>query len=109
MLIESTHPTWLYASASEHNVLYQYMIRGANNLFLGMIQTESPYYQSTPPAPQPFEKSVGRFIGDPSYTDCKPNVPGSCMAWGVMVEQSSNIFIYGAGYVVHSPLPLSCR
>jgi hypothetical protein len=45
ILIESQGPTWLYGTASEHNVLYQYQLNGASNLLLGMIQTESPYYQ----------------------------------------------------------------
>lgn len=77
--------------------MYQYKIRGANNLFLGMIQTESPYFQSSPPAPKPFDKSVGLFTGDPRFSDCRSGTPGSCMAWGVMIEQSSNVLIYGAG------------
>lgn len=77
--------------------MYQYMIHGANNLFMGLIQSESPYFQATPPAPKPFDKSVGLFKGDPTFKDCDPSKPNSCMAWGLMVKQSSNVLIYGAG------------
>ena len=77
--------------------MYQYMIRGANNLFFGMMQTETPYFQSFPIAPKPFDKSVGLFKSDPTFSDCQPGIPGSCMAWGVMIEQSSNVLVYGAG------------
>lgn len=73
------------------------MIHGANNLFMGLIQSESPYFQSSPPAPESFDKSVGLFKGDPSFKDCNPSKPNSCMAWGLMVKKSSNVLIYGAG------------
>jgi hypothetical protein len=54
ILIESQGPTWLYGTTSEHQVLYQYSLYEAKNILLGMIQTESPYFQPVPPAPQPF-------------------------------------------------------
>lgn len=94
ILIESVNPTWLYASAFEHNVLYQYMVWGANNLFMGLIQTESPYFQTMPPAPAPYGPSVGTFPGDPSFANCRGN---GCMSWGLMIERSSDVLIYGAG------------
>lgn len=97
ILIESINPTWLYATGFEHAVMYQYMVHGANNLFMGLIQTESPYFQSFPPAPEPFDKSVGLFKGDPSFSKCNPSRENSCMAWGLMIEESSNVLVYGAG------------
>lgn len=51
MLVESQGPTWLYGTSSEHNVLYQYQFYQAKDIVMGMIQTESPYYQADPPAP----------------------------------------------------------
>ncbi|KAK1590378.1 uncharacterized protein LY79DRAFT_590568 [Colletotrichum navitas] len=53
-LIESTKPTWLYGTASEHSVFYQYNFHSVANIYVGMLQTESPYYQPTPPPPAPF-------------------------------------------------------
>ncbi|GAB0145580.1 hypothetical protein EsHS_00006007 [Epichloe bromicola] len=72
LLIESTEPVWLYGTASEHAVYYQYNFHSARNIFAGMIQTESPYYQPTPPPPSPFEKQVGLFPSDPDY-NCRGN------------------------------------
>ncbi|KAK3898663.1 hypothetical protein C8A05DRAFT_37747 [Staphylotrichum tortipilum] len=43
-LIDSTAPVWLYATASEHGVYYQYNFHNASNIFTSMIQTESAYY-----------------------------------------------------------------
>src|SRR5688500_7807397 len=97
VLIESVNPTWMYATSFEHNVLYQYMVYGAQNLFMGMIQTESPYYQTSPPAPDPFSMAVGRFPGDPSFSKCDRTSKSDCKSWGLMVEESSDVLIYGAG------------
>ncbi|KAF3162705.1 hypothetical protein TWF788_001795 [Orbilia oligospora] len=47
-------PSWFYGTASEHSVLYQYQLQGAKNIFMGLIQTESPYFQPNPMAPAPF-------------------------------------------------------
>ena len=38
-------PVWLYGTASEHSVMYQYNIAHAKNVIMAMIQTETPYYQ----------------------------------------------------------------
>ena len=70
LLVESTQPTWLYGTSSEHAVYYQYNFNRARNVFAGMIQTESPYYQPTPKPPSPFTDAVGVMSGDPTY-DCK--------------------------------------
>lgn len=43
-VIESTDgPLWLYGTGSEHHVLYQYQLVGTQNIFMGQIQTETPY------------------------------------------------------------------
>jgi glucan 1,3-beta-glucosidase len=41
MLVESQGPVWLYGTASEHAVLYQYEFYDAANVYASMIQTES--------------------------------------------------------------------
>lgn len=51
LLVESTHPTWLVALGVEHNTLYAYNVVNAKNVFFGLIQVESPYWQPVPPAP----------------------------------------------------------
>lgn len=40
-LIESTKPSWLYGTASEHSMLYNYQVANAQNLFMSSIQTET--------------------------------------------------------------------
>lgn len=95
ILIESQGPTWLYGTASEHNVLYQYQLSGAKDIYLGHMQTESPYFQPTPAAaPQPFTPT-DNFPQDPTFADC---TTASCKkSWALRILKSTNIFIYSAG------------
>jgi glucan 1,3-beta-glucosidase len=46
-LIEGTN-VWLVGTASEHHVIYQYRFDGAANIYAGLIQTETPYFQPSP-------------------------------------------------------------
>ncbi|KAK4870959.1 hypothetical protein LT330_000196 [Penicillium expansum] len=94
ILIESLGPTWLYGTASEHNVLYQYQVSGATNLVMGMIQTESPYFQPVPKAPAPF--TAGLFPNDPTFTDCPGNSLTCAVSWAVRVLDSSTIYMLGS-------------
>lgn len=100
ILIESLGPTWLYGTASEHNVLYQYQVSGATNLVMGMIQTESPYFQPVPKAPAPF--TAGLFPNDPTFTDCPGNSLTCAVSWAVRVLDSSTIYMLGSGKFVAS-------
>jgi hypothetical protein len=96
-LIESQKATWLYGTASEHSVFYQYNFLGAQNIFTTMIQTESPYFQPTPRPPAPFASAVGVFSGDPTYS-CNGNDADGCdESWAVMMKGSQNIHIGSAG------------
>jgi glucan 1,3-beta-glucosidase len=88
ILSESQGPMWLIGTASEHSALYQYSLVGAKNHYMGLIQTETPYYQPTPAAPTPF--SVDAAFNDPASDQNA--------AWGLWVERSSNIFVFGAGH-----------
>lgn len=95
ILIESQGPTWLYGTASEHNILYQYQLSGASDIYLGHMQTETPYFQPTPAAaPQPFTPNT--FPQDPTFADC--TTTASCKkSWALRILKSTNIFIYSAG------------
>lgn len=43
VLIESQNgPVWMYGTSSEHSQLYNYQISNAKNVFMGLIQTETP-------------------------------------------------------------------
>ncbi|EJD46953.1 glucan 1,3-beta-glucosidase [Auricularia subglabra TFB-10046 SS5] len=89
ILSESQGPVWLIGTGSEHNVLVQYNLANAANHFLGVIQTESPYYQPAPAPPGPFNVNSKYF--DPTTF----SAPGD--SWALTVTNSSNIIIYGAG------------
>jgi glucan 1,3-beta-glucosidase len=51
LLVESTDPTWLVAFGVEHSALYGYNFVNSRNVFFGLVQVESPYWQPNPPAP----------------------------------------------------------
>jgi hypothetical protein len=97
ILVESQGPCWFYGTGSEHTILYQYQLRYAKNIYLGHIQTESPYFQPVPVAPKPFGDSIrtGRFRGDPTFADCTSN---ACKeAWGLRILNSEDIVVHSAG------------
>ncbi|KAH9207216.1 pectate lyase superfamily protein-domain-containing protein [Leptodontidium sp. 2 PMI_412] len=96
-LIESTKPTWLYGTASEHAVFYQYNFHSAANIFAGLLQTESAYFQPTPPPPAPFAAVVGVFPGDPDYSCTGGEFSGCDESWAVVMTGSRNIFVAAAG------------
>lgn len=105
MLVESQGPTWLYGTSSEHNVLYQYQFYQAKDIVMGMIQTESPYYQAVPPAPQPFGYPL--FPADPEFANCTTTSATCPVSWALRILDSSSIYLLGAGMYNQSGLPSS--
>ncbi|KAL2270546.1 hypothetical protein VTJ83DRAFT_2730 [Remersonia thermophila] len=98
ILIEGAGPVWGWGTASEHSTLYNYQFRNASNVFLGHIQTETPYFQGNPDATAPF-RAQARFA-DPDFAAfCTGanDTPACRRAWGVRAINSRDIFIYGAG------------
>jgi hypothetical protein len=100
VLVESQGPTWMYGTASEHHAMYQYQISQAHNLYMGMIQTESPYYQPSPTAPSPF--TAGLFPNDPTFSDCEGSASQCAMSWALRIIDSSTIYSMGAGSLCRS-------
>ncbi|KAF6843019.1 LysM domain-containing protein [Colletotrichum musicola] len=98
VLIESTNPVWIYGTASEHCVLYQFQTVDAANIFMGIIQTESPYFQDTPRAPAPFGNAPALYkSSDPNFDICQPGERKCAVSWAIRLLNSHNIYIYGAG------------
>lgn len=98
---------WLYGTTSEHNVMYQYQLSGAKNILMAMIQTESPYYQPVPLAPNPF--TPGAFPDDPLFDDCKSNPLKCAVSWAVRIIDSSSVWILGSGlYSFYSDYSQDC-
>jgi len=89
LLCESQGPVWLYGTAMEHSIYYQYNFYNAKNVMMGMIQTETPYYQ--PSSNTPWNPTAST---DPMYCtgDARCN-----MSLALNIQGSSNIYIYGAG------------
>ncbi|WPH03444.1 Hypothetical protein R9X50_00632400 [Acrodontium crateriforme] len=96
VLIQSPGPVWLWGTASEHSILYNYQFDGVQALFAGFIQTETPYMQPNSPAPAPF--SFNSNFDDPTFTICTGTSTAPCLdSWGLRVVNSKNIVIYSAG------------
>ncbi|TFK42712.1 glycoside hydrolase family 55 protein [Crucibulum laeve] len=88
ILSESIGPVWMIGTA-EHHVLYQYRLVNAKNHYMGLIQTESPYFQPSPPVPAPFA-TISEY-NDPLYP------PDMKSAWGLSIKSSKGIIIFGGG------------
>ncbi|KAJ3501572.1 hypothetical protein NLJ89_g9279 [Agrocybe chaxingu] len=88
ILSESQGPVWLIGTA-EHHTIYQYNLVNAANHYMGLIQTESPYFQPNPVAPTPF--SINAAYKDPTPYSPNPS------AWALHIKTSRNILIFGAG------------
>lgn len=97
----------MYGTASEHELLYQYSLVGARNVILGMIQTESPYFQGrsfalaskcadrSPMYPDPdCSRRYAPGRGIPS-TEYKPSQEDRAI--GLHLECCHSIFVLGAG------------
>jgi glucan 1,3-beta-glucosidase len=84
-------PVWMYGTSSEHNVLYNYQVTNASNVYMALIQTETPYYQSNPDATTPFTANAA--FDDPVFSGSATNNK----AWGLRIVDSEDVFVYGAG------------
>ncbi|KAH8672181.1 LysM domain protein [Ilyonectria robusta] len=101
ILIQSKK-AWLWGTSSEHCALYQYQVSDATNIVMGMIQTESPYYQPVPSTLKPFR--AGIFPDDPTFSECLYSwfsdhsqaclETNDCQRRGVEIQQSSDLWIY---------------
>ncbi|RDW90033.1 exo-beta-1,3-glucanase Exg0 [Aspergillus mulundensis] len=93
ILIESQGPVWMYGTAAEHNQLYNYQVSNAKNIFMGLIQTETPYFQANPNSLVPFTPQDS--WNDPDFSYCTTD---ACRkSWGLRVTNSSEVYVYGAG------------
>ncbi|KAJ7303604.1 exo-beta-1,3-glucanase, partial [Mycena albidolilacea] len=101
ILSESAGPVWLIGTASEHHVLYQYNLANAKSHYMGLIQTETPYFQPNPVAPLPF--TVNTAFKDPAFWS------DISQAWGLCVTSSEDILVFGAAlYSFYSNYDQGC-
>lgn len=90
LLSESLGPVWMIGTASEHSTLYQYNLHNAENHWIGLAQTETPYYQPSPQAPAPF--SIKSKYSDPTFDATHGE------AWAFYVQSSWSITLFGGGF-----------
>jgi glucan 1,3-beta-glucosidase len=97
VMVESTvGPVWMWGTSSEHSVLYNYQITNANSVFMGLIQTETPYFQSNPNAITPF--TVNKAYSDPNFSSsCASDTDLCPKSWGLRVVNSKDVHVFGAG------------
>jgi glucan 1,3-beta-glucosidase len=96
VLIESTRGAWLWGTASEHSVLYNYHLENASNVYMSLIQTETAYMQGNPDATVPF--TVNAKYYDPDFkATCTGDSKRCARTWGVRAVNSKDIFIFGGG------------
>lgn len=102
VLIEAERgPVWMYGTASEHQLLYQYSMVHAQNVLLAMIQTESPYFQgrafarasqSVPRSSFPDPDCSARYA-----SSLPPNPSREDRAIGLHMERCRSVYVLGAG------------
>lgn len=100
-LIESTKPTWLVGTSFEHCVIYQYSLNKASNVYIGLQQTENPYWQGEgTPARAPAPWAADPAFGDPDFSNCAQQGASDndrCYrAWAHHMADSSAVVIHGS-------------
>jgi glucan 1,3-beta-glucosidase len=96
--------TWLVGTAFEHNTLYQYNFHNAKDVYAGMQQSETPYWQgpglSTGDTldPAPWAPALVTPYGDPDYSNCGGGDAQCRMAWFEYIDSSTNLFLYASGF-----------
>ncbi|KAI9741161.1 MAG: hypothetical protein M1834_002874 [Cirrosporium novae-zelandiae] len=98
--IEATAGTWLVGTAFEHNTLYQYQMTNAQNIYAGMQQCETPYWQGpgqSDVAPAPWTPLTDVW-DDPDFNNCAVGDAECGMAWFERIHDSSDLFLYGSGF-----------
>jgi len=83
-------------TAVEHHTLFQYQFANTQNIYMGFIQTETPYFQPDPNALTPFAPVASR--NDPDFaTFCAGKAANCYEAWALRILNSQNVQVYGAG------------
>lgn len=99
LLFEATKGTWLTGTGFEHNTLYNYNLHSASNVFAGMQQTETPYWQgpgAAQSAPTPW--SADSEYGDPDFSWCSGDDQTCRMALAQNIDGGSGLFLCGAAF-----------
>ncbi|KAI0882532.1 glycoside hydrolase family 55 protein [Annulohypoxylon maeteangense] len=99
VLIESTKPSWFIGFASEHNTLYEVNINGAENVFVGFQQSETPYWQggnSSLHASDPWTPVA--LKSDPDFSWCAADDAHCRMSIYQRISDSKDLNLYAGGF-----------
>lgn len=99
LLVEATKGTWLTGTAFEHNTLYNYNLHNAKNVYAGLQQTETAYWQgqgSQQNAPGPWT-AVSQY-GDPDFLWCAGGDQSCRMGLAQNIDGGTDLFLYGAAF-----------
>lgn len=100
VLVEATKATWLTGTAFEHNTLYNYNFHHAQNVYAGLQQSETAYWQGVGAlqlAPAPWIP-LARY-GDPDFSWCATTYDPSCrMGLAQNINGGKNLYLYGAAF-----------
>ena len=93
-LIEATKGTWMIGTSMEHHVLYHYNFNGAANVFTGLQQTETPYWQGAAGklAPYPWDNAL--IPSDPTFQNCGSSDTLCRMSWMEIVKGCKDLVLY---------------
>ena len=97
VLVEATKGTWLTGTGSEHNWLYNYNFHAAQNVFAGMLQTESPYMQgngATQTAPAPW--TAESAYADPDFSWCGGGDQKCRTSLATNVDGGKDVLLYNS-------------
>ncbi|KAF7973095.1 hypothetical protein HWV62_16194 [Athelia sp. TMB] len=100
-LIESTSPSFFVGVAMEHCTFYSIHTYDAENLFLGLIQDETPYWQGDNAASSEWKPNA--VYHDPDFSNCATADVNCRQAFGLNFDGGSNIFSYGSGVWTFHP------
>lgn len=111
LLVEATGGTWLLGLGIEHHALYQSTLFNARNVFIGIQQGESAYWQgngTVAPAPQPWQNVLQP--SDPDFSWCADGDQQCRMGLYQRVINSSDVNIYSSGFwnFVAGPMRTFC-
>ncbi|KAG7428355.1 Glucan 1,3-beta-glucosidase [Fusarium oxysporum f. sp. raphani] len=84
---------WMWTADHDFDTADQIQVdiylSGAENVVIGLIQTETPYFQSSLQAPAPFKPGV--FPNDPEFHNCTKTSKSCAMAWALCIIDSSAV------------------